>query len=84
MAAAVFELEPDSERWHGPIESAYGQHLVMLTKRTAGLYPPLEDIADAVREDALRIKLDEQNDRAVQGIVDTYDVRMGDVRGTGG
>jgi hypothetical protein len=84
MAAAVFELEPDSERWHGPIESAYGQHLVMLTKRTAGLYPPLEDIADAVREDALRIKLDEQNDRAVQAIVDTYDVRMGDVRGTGG
>jgi hypothetical protein len=84
MAAAVFELEPDSERWHGPIESAYGHHLVMLTKRTEGLYPPLEDIADAVREDALRIKLDEQNDRAVQAIVDTYEVRMGDVRGTGG
>jgi hypothetical protein len=84
MAAAVFELEPDGERWHGPLESAYGYHLVMLTKRTEGLYPPLEDIADAVREDALRIKLDEQNDRAVQAIVDTYDVRMGDVRGTGG
>jgi hypothetical protein len=84
MAAAVFELEPNGERWHGPLESAYGHHLVMLTKRTEGLYPPLEDIADAVREDALRIKLDEQNDRAVQAIVDTYDVRMGDVRGTGG
>jgi hypothetical protein len=32
----------------------------------------------------LRIKLDEQNERAVQAIVDTYDIRMGDVRGTGG
>ena len=84
MAAAVFELEPDDETWYGPLESAYGYHLVMLTKRTEGLYPPLDDIADAVREDALRIKLDEQNDRAVQAIVDTYDVRMGDVRGTGG
>ena len=84
MAAAVFELEPDSKQWYGPFESAYGHHLVMLTKRTAGIYPPLEEIADSVREDALRIKLDEQNDRAVQAIVDTYDVRMGDVRSTGG
>jgi hypothetical protein len=84
MAAAVFELAPDEGRWHGPFESAYGQHLVMLTKRTDGLYPSLEEIADSVREDALRIKLDEQNERAVQAIVDTYDVRMGDVRGTGG
>ena len=84
MAAAVFELEPDSGQWYGPFESAYGQHLVMLTKRTEGIYPPLEEIADSVREDALRIKLDEQNDRAVQAIVDTYDIRMGDVRGTGG
>jgi hypothetical protein len=84
MAAAVFELEPDNGQWYGPFESAYGQHLVMLTKRTEGVYPPLEEIADSVREDALRIKLDEQNDRAVQAIVDTYDIRMGDVRGTGG
>lgn len=84
MAAAVFELEPDAGRWYGPFESAYGQHLVMLTKRIDGLYPPLEEIADAVREDALRIKLDEQNDRAVQAIVDTYDIRMGDVRGSDG
>lgn len=84
MAAALFALEPDDERWYGPLESAYGYHLVMVTKRTEGHYPPLDDIADSVREDALRIKLDEQNDRAVQAIVDTYEVRLEDVRGTGG
>jgi hypothetical protein len=84
MAAAVFELEPDDETWYGPLESAYGYHLVMVTRRTEGLYPPLEDIEDTVREDVLRIRLDEQNERAVQAIVDTYDVRMGDVRGSGG
>ena len=84
MAAEIFTLEADDSRWHGPFESAYGFHLVMVTRRTDGLYPPLEDIADSVREDALRIKLDEQNERAVQAIVDTYDIRMGDVRGSGG
>ena len=84
MAAELFTLKADDSRWHGPFESAYGFHLVMVTRRTDGLYPPLEDIADSVREDALRIKLDEQNERAVQAIVDTYDIRMGDVRGSGG
>jgi hypothetical protein len=84
MAAAVFELEPGDARWHGPLESTYGYHLVMVTRRSEGHYPPLEEIADTVREDALRVKLDEQNERAVKAIVDTYEVRMGDVRGTGG
>jgi hypothetical protein len=82
MAAELFALEAENGRWYGPFESAYGFHLVMVTRRTEGVYPPLEEIADSVREDALRIKLDEQNERAVQAIVDTYDVRMGDVRGT--
>jgi parvulin-like peptidyl-prolyl isomerase len=79
MAESVFGLEADDERWYGPFESAYGYHLVMLSKRTDGFHPPLEEIADTVREDALRIKLDEQNERAVQAIVDTYDVRIDDV-----
>jgi hypothetical protein len=76
MAQAVFELGPDDGRWYGPFESAYGQHLVMLTRRTEGLYPPLEDIVDAVREDALRLAIIRENDKAVQAIVNTYDVRM--------
>jgi hypothetical protein len=84
MGEAVFALEPDDGRWYGPIESAYGYHLVMLTKRTDGFYPPLAEISDAVREDALRLALVRANDKAVQAIIDTYDVRVGDVRGTGG
>jgi hypothetical protein len=76
MAEIVFALEPDPQRWHGPIESAYGQHLVMLTKRTEGVYPPLEEIEAAVREDALRLAIIRANDTAVQAIVDTYDIRM--------
>ncbi len=84
MAASVFELEANDARWQGPLESAYGYHLVMVTKRTEGFHPPLEEVADVVREDALRIKLDEQNERAVQAIVDTYDVRVDNVQGADG
>lgn len=81
MAEAVFAIEPDDKQWYGPFESAYGHHVVMLTKRTDGIYPPLAEIEDAVRDDVTRVRIDEQNDLAVQAIVDTYDVRMNYVSG---
>ena len=76
MATALFELEADDAHWYGPLESAYGHHLVMLTKRIDGIQPSLEEIYGAVREDALRLALIRANDKAEQAIVDTYDVRM--------
>ena len=82
MANEVFALEADDATWHGPIESAYGYHLVMLTKRVDGIQPPLEEIYDAVREDALRLALMRANDKAEQAIVDTYEVRMDYERGS--
>ena len=81
-ANEVFALEADDATWHGPIESAYGYHLVMLTKRVDGSQPPLEEIYDAVREDALRLALMRANDKAEQAIVDTYEVRMDYERGS--
>ena len=81
MAAAVFDLEADEARWYGPFESAYGHHLVMLTRRIEGVQPGLEDIYEAVREDALRLALIRANDKAEQAIVETYEVRMGYERG---
>ena len=82
MAESVFSLEPDDSTWFGPFESAYGQHLVMLTKLTAGAYPTLDEIRGSVHEDALRLALVRENDKAVQAIVDTYDVRMDYVAGS--
>lgn len=76
MAQALFELAADDATWQGPLESAYGYHVVMLGKRTEGRYPELTEIEDSVRDDALRVAINEQNELAVQAIVDTYDVRM--------
>ena len=35
-------------RWSGPVESAYGLHLVLVRKRTAGRLPPLKEVREAV------------------------------------
>ena len=76
MAAGIFALEPADTAWHGPFESEYGMHLVMLTRKDDGRYPELEEVQAAVRDDAEREAIVEQKDRAIQAIVGTYDVRV--------
>jgi len=75
MADAVFALQPDEKTWAGPFESGYGAHLVLLTRKTAGRYPDMEEILTTVRQDAERVALRDAQDRAIQAIVDTYDIR---------
>ena len=76
MAKALFSLSPDDKLWQGTIESAYGYHVVMVSKLTEGMYADLSDVEGSVRDDALRVEINEKNELAVQAIVGTYDVRM--------
>ena len=75
MAQAVFVLEPKVSAWHGPYESEYGLHLVMLTKKAEGRYPELDAVERIVRDDAEREAIASQKEKAIQAIVDTYEVR---------
>ena len=75
MAQGIFSLEPSDKTWHGPFESEYGAHLVMLTRKAEGRYPELKEIEPSVRDDAERKAIAAQKDRAIQAIVDTYEVR---------
>lgn len=34
--------------WHGPVESTYGLHLVLIQRRTAARTPPLAEVRDSV------------------------------------
>ncbi len=75
MAQGVFAIEPSDTTWHGPFESPYGVHLVMLTRNVAGRYPELAEVEAGVRDDAEREAIAAQKDKAIQSIVDTYAVR---------
>lgn len=75
MAEEIFALEPDAARWRGPFESPYGFHLVLLTRKVDGRYPNLEEVLERVRGDAERVEIDMMQDKAIQAIVDTYEVR---------
>ncbi len=75
MAEQVFALDPDDATWHGPFESEYGLHLVLLTRKAEGRYPDLAEIEAGVRDDAEREAIAALKDIAIQAIVDTYEVR---------
>ena len=49
FASSLFELEVGS--WQGPIKSAYGWHLVLVSEVTPGIVPPLNDIWDTVERE---------------------------------
>ena len=75
VAEEIFALEPDAEIWRGPLESPYGYHLVLLTKKVEGRYPELVEVRERVRNDAEQVEIDTMQDKAIQAIVDTYEVR---------
>lgn len=50
FADALFRLQI-SQQWHGPIESAYGQHVVRVRERTESMLPAFADISAALQAD---------------------------------
>jgi len=78
MQRQLFALEPDGHRWTGPFRSTYGYHLVLLTAKTAGRSPPLDEVRDRVEADAFSAKLEAEVDRIDRSIIDRYRVEIDD------
>lgn len=81
MQEQVFAIEmderyPDKESWHGPAQSPYGFHLVMVTKKVAGYMPGLAAVRQRVEQDALQAKLRIELDKAFDDIVTRYKVHI--------
>lgn len=76
FADEVFNLEAGS--WQGPVESAYGYHLVFISKLEKGFVPDLSEIWDEVeREWSVERKM-EVKERQYQRIKENYTVRFVD------
>jgi len=69
----IFTLTPGPV-WHGPIESAYGYHLVLLTKNEASRTPVLQEVASEVLGDLQRIRLSEMKQRALAKMINEYTI----------
>ncbi len=59
-------------RWSGPLSSAYGLHLVLVTDRTTRAPPALEEIRARVEEDWTRAERERLNEEALERLKARY------------
>jgi hypothetical protein len=62
--------------WTGPIRSGYGAHLVLLTARTEGRLPALDEVRDFVRRDLTGERRQEAHRRFLEGVLAQYKVKI--------
>lgn len=84
FVAEIEALDPSDTRWQGPLESPFGQHLVLLTRRVERAWPAFEDVQSDVARD-LREELATQSLEAMtESLGERYEVRVLDIRSGSG
>jgi parvulin-like peptidyl-prolyl isomerase len=63
-------------RWQGPVESAYGVHLVFVSERSGGQVPSLADVHDAVRREWEEARRLEAKDEFYRELLKHYTVTI--------
>ena len=76
FARSVFALEP--ERWHGPVLSGYGVHLVYLHQRQEAPAPTFSTVEERVRQDWEEEKRRDLNEQFLSGLLGRYKVIIED------
>ena len=66
--------EAETNNWFGPVESAYGFHLVLIRDNKEGRTPPLEEIIANVAYDSQQVASRRQTRNAINNIVQKYEV----------
>ena len=74
VAETLFQLPPDETVWHGPFESRFGFHLVLVTNQAPERAPTFEEVRDRVESDAQAARARAQTEAAIQDIVNRYEV----------
>ena len=63
-------------QWHGPVASTYGAHLVLVSDRTDGRVPALEEVRDVVRRDWANAQRTEASEKYYQALLRRYAVTV--------
>jgi hypothetical protein len=63
-------------QWRGPVPSSYGEHLILLSKRTDRYMPALAEVRDQVRREWFNAKRIEATDRFYEALLRHYTVKI--------
>ncbi len=68
----VFELEP--EKWHGPVLSGYGTHLVYIHYHKESKMPAFTNVIEQVKTDWMDDMQKKLNERYIEGLMSRYEI----------
>jgi hypothetical protein len=80
FAAELANMSPSVSIWQGPIRSAYGQHVVLLTQRTQRRFPTLDEVRDGIERDYLDERAAADRANMIANLRQRYSVEIGDLR----
>jgi len=63
-------------QWQGPVQSAFGVHLVFISQRTEGRLPPLAEVREAVRREWGNTRVVDANEKIYQEMLKRYTVTI--------
>ena len=72
FARSIMTLEP--EKWHGPVLSGYGTHLVYVQARLESPPPTYEQVVERVSEDRQNEAREKLNDEYIESLLGRYKV----------
>jgi len=75
MSEQVFDFSVSEETWRGPYVSAYGSHVILVSRLELGRDPELTEVVSQVYQDAQRQQMTAGLEKAYQSIIDTYTVK---------
>jgi len=81
FSARVLELAPGG--WEGPVESAYGLHLVRVERRVDARDPALEEVRDAVAREWLAERREQAREDLYRELRSRYEVEIAAPRAPG-
>jgi parvulin-like peptidyl-prolyl isomerase len=74
FAGEIQKLTPSQSKWVGPIRSEYGYHLLLMTSRSEGRIPQLQEIRSQVEEDWLRDRKDKARALSLRELANQYTI----------
>jgi len=79
LSEQVFDFSITEETWRGPYVSAYGSHVILVSRLEPGRDPELTEVVSQVFQDAQREQVNEGLEQAYKSIIETYtDLKNGD------
>jgi peptidyl-prolyl cis-trans isomerase C len=69
---SVFKLEP--EKWHGPVLSGYGTHIVYIHSHQKSEIPAFTDVREQVKNDWMEDMQKKLNEKYIEGLMSRYEI----------